>query len=98
MIMSQSEHIDNKKKHMLIYKDGPTNGLNDTTVTAEKEYLINFTEQQNNVCSSLHYKCVNCCLFVNCVKIYKIKAKDPEINASSFCLDNVSKDISVFNM
>ena len=24
MIMSQSEHIDNKKKHMLIYKDGPT--------------------------------------------------------------------------
>ena len=98
MIMSQLELIDNKKKHMLTYKDGPTNGLNDTTVTAEKEYLINFTEQQNNVCLSFHYKWINSYLFVNCVKIYKIKAKDSEINASSFCLDNVSKDISVFNM
>ena len=38
--------IDNEKKDILIYGKGPTDGLEDTTLTAEKEYSINFTEQQ----------------------------------------------------
>ena len=38
--------IDNKKKDILIYGKGSTDGLEDTTLTAEKEYSINFTEQQ----------------------------------------------------
>ena len=37
--------IDNKKD-ILIYGKGSTDGLEDTTLTAEKEYSINFTEQQ----------------------------------------------------
>ena len=42
--MSSSVHVDNKKKDILILGDGPTQGLHDTTLTAEKKYSINFTE------------------------------------------------------
>ena len=44
--MSSSVHIDNKKKYILIDSKDPTDGLDDTTLTAEKEYSIIYTEQQ----------------------------------------------------
>ena len=31
--MSSSVHIDNKGKNILIYDEGPTQGLDDTTLT-----------------------------------------------------------------
>ena len=34
-------HIDNKGKNILIFGEGPTQGLDDTTLTAEEEYPIN---------------------------------------------------------
>ena len=40
--MSSSVHIDNKKKDILILGKGPTQGLDDTTITAEAQYSINF--------------------------------------------------------
>ena len=43
--MSSSEHVDNKKKDILILGDGPTQGLDGTTLTAETMYSINFTEK-----------------------------------------------------
>ena len=36
--MSFSEHVDNKKKDILILVEGPTQGLDGTTLTAEKKY------------------------------------------------------------
>ena len=42
--MSSSVHVDNKKKDILILGKGPTQGLNRTTLTAEKLHSINFTE------------------------------------------------------
>ena len=44
---SSLAHIDNKKKDILILGKGQTDGLNDTTLTAENEYSINFTDQRN---------------------------------------------------
>ena len=38
---------------------------------------------------------MNSYIFVHGVKIYKFNPKDSEINASSLCLGNVSKDFSV---
>ena len=35
--------FDNKNKNILILGEGPTQGLNDTTWTAEAKYPINFT-------------------------------------------------------
>ena len=41
--VSFSAHIDNKKKDILVLGNGPTQGL-EHALTAEKMYLINFTE------------------------------------------------------
>ena len=43
--MSSSVHIDNKNKDILILVEGPTQGLDDTTLIAEVIYPINFTQQ-----------------------------------------------------
>ena len=40
--MSSSAHVNNKKKDILIFGKGPTQGL-EHTLTAEKMYLIKFT-------------------------------------------------------
>ena len=40
--MSSSVHVDNKEKDILILGEGPTEGLDDTTSTAEAKYFINF--------------------------------------------------------
>ena len=73
--MNSSTHVNNKQKKILILDDGPVQGVDDTTLTAEKEYSINFSESHKNVCLSLHYNRVNSYLFVNGVEIYKFKAK-----------------------
>ena len=64
----------------------------DAKLTAEKDYSITFTEQKAKLCLSLHYNEVNSYTFVNGVEIYKLKAKDSEINAAPLCLGNVSED------
>ena len=42
--MSSSVHIDNKGKDILTLGEGPTQGLDDTTLTAEAKYPISFTQ------------------------------------------------------
>ena len=44
--MSLSVHIDNKKKDILILGKETTDCLDGTASTAEKDYFINYTEQQ----------------------------------------------------
>ena len=41
--MSLSMYIDNKNKDVFILGEGPTQGLNDTILTAEAKCPINFT-------------------------------------------------------
>ena len=40
--MSSSVHADNKKNDTLIFGEGSTQGLDGTTLTAEKKYSIDF--------------------------------------------------------
>ena len=93
--MSSSAHIDNKKKDILVFGKGPTQGLKHA-LTAEKMYSINFTLTKKKFC--LHYNGKNSYLFVNNTEIYKFKAKDPEIVTSPLCLGSISKNWSVDNM
>ena len=81
----------------MILGKGPTDRLDDTTTAAAK-YSINFTEQQNKFCLSLHSNESNSFLFVNGVKIYQFKSKDSEINASPISLGNISKDFAIDKM
>ena len=89
--MSSSIHINNKKKVILVFGRGPTQGL-ESTLTAEKMYSINFTVTKNKFCLSLHYNGENSYLFVNGTEIIKVKAKDSAIAAIPLCLGNISKD------
>ena len=47
--MSSSVHIDNKKNVILILGKGPTGGLDDTSLTAEKEYAIIYRAEEKNL-------------------------------------------------
>ena len=77
--MSSSLDIDNKKKDILILGIGPTQGLDDTRLSAEAQYSINFSRSNRKFCLSLHYNGRNSFLFVNATKIYQFKAKDFKI-------------------
>ena len=44
--MSSSMHIDNKNKVILILCKKPTRGSDNTTLTAEAGYAINFSRSQ----------------------------------------------------
>ena len=96
--MNSCIYIDDKRKDILILGRGPTQGLGEHSLTAEKMHSINFTLTKKNFCLSLQYNGANSYLFVNGTEIIKFKAKDSEIVASPLCLGNISKDWSVNNM
>ena len=77
--MISSVHVDNKNKDILILGKGPIQGLDDTTLTAEAKYPINFTQPRKRFVLSLHYNGSNSVLFVNTIKIYQFKSKYSEI-------------------
>ena len=58
-------HVDNKKKDILTLGESHTQGLDGTTLTAEKKYSINFTGSRKKFGLSLHYIGANSFLFVN---------------------------------
>ena len=72
--------------------------LDDTTLTAEAKYLINFTQLRKRFELSLHDNGRNSFLFVNATKIYEFKAKGSEIKNYTLCLANISKDFTINNM
>ena len=57
--MSSSVHVDNKGKDILILGKGPTQGLGEHSLTAEKMYSVNFTDNGEKYCLSLHYNGAN---------------------------------------
>ena len=96
--MSSSVHIDNKKKDILILGIGPTQGLDDTTLTAKAQYSINFSRSNRKFCLSLHYNESNSFLLVNATKIYQFKARDFEIKKIPLVFRKYSKNFTVNNM
>ena len=87
--MSSSVHVDNKGKDILILGKGPTQGLGEHSLTAEKMYSVNYTDHRKKCCLSLHYNGENSYLFVSCTEIIKFKAKDSKIIATPLCLINI---------
>ena len=58
-----------KVKDILIHGEEPTEGLDDTTLTAEAKYPINFKQSGKRFVLSLHYNESNSSLFVNATKV-----------------------------
>ena len=96
--MSSSVHIDNKNKDILVLGEGPTQGLDDATLTAEAIYPINFAQPNKRFVLSLHYNGSNSFLFIDVTKIYQFKAKNSEIKDYALFLGNLLKDFIINNM
>ena len=96
--MSSSVHVDNKGEDILILCEGSTQGLDDTSLTAEAKYPINFTKSNRRFVLSLHYNGSDSFLFVDATKIYQFKAKYSVIKKYLLCLSNVSKDFTIDDM
>ena len=95
---SSSAHANNKTRNILVLGKNFMQGLDYTTIYAEKLYSINFTKTNIKFCLSLHYNGSNSYLFVNDTEIHKFKAKDSEIIGAPICLGNISRDFSVDKM
>ena len=75
------------REKTLILGIGPTQGLGEHSLTAEKMYSINFTKGYTKFSLSLHYNGAKSYLFVNGTGIIKFKAKDSNIVARPLCLE-----------
>ena len=96
--MSSSVHVDNDGKDILILGEGPTQGLDDTTLTAKAKYPISFTQSGKRFVLSLHYNGSNSFLFVNAIKVYQFNAKNSKIIDYALCIGNISKDFTINNL
>ena len=74
--MSSSVHIDKKGNDILILGEGSTQGLDDTTLTTDAIYPINFTQPNKK---GLNYNGSISFSFDNATKINQFKAKDSKI-------------------
>ena len=64
-----------RKKFFLIFGKGPTQVLDDTTLTAEAQYSINFSRSNERFCLILPYNRSNSLSFVNTISLTSIKRK-----------------------
>ena len=85
-------HANNKANNVYIMGDPFVQGINDTTLYAEKVYSQKFTAVNKKVVLSLHYNGDNSYLFVNSKEELKFKAKDDQIVKETLCLGNISDD------
>ena len=56
-------HTDNKNKNIVILGEGPSQSLDDTTLTTNTKYPTNFTQLRKRSVLSLHYNGSNSFLF-----------------------------------
>ena len=93
--LSSSAQANNKIRKMLVLGKGVIQGIDSTTIYAEKMYSTNFTVYNKIFCLSLHYNDDNSYLFVNGKQIINFKTKDSEIVPYPLCLGNNSKDFDL---
>ena len=65
-------------------------GINDTTLYAEKIYSQNFTQPSKKFVLSLHYNGNDSYLFVNGKQELKFKSKTDQLVREKLCIGNLS--------
>ena len=83
-------HSNNKANNIFIMGDAFVQGINDTTLYAEKRYSRNFTQPSTKFVLSLHYNGDNSYLFVNGKQELKFKAKTKSLVKEKLCIGNLS--------
>ena len=69
-------------------------GIDRTTIYAEKMYSPNFIANDVTFCLSLHYNGDNSYLFVNGKEFINFKAKDSEVLSYPVCLGKILRDLN----
>ena len=67
------------EKDILVFDKGPTDGLDDITVTTEANYFVNITKFQKGICLSLLYNAANSFLYAKGLNIRHFKVNNSEI-------------------
>ena len=88
--MSSSIHATNRANNICVMGKELIQGINDTTIYAEKLFHNNFTELGEKFVLSLHYNGDNSYLFANGRQELKFKAKDDQIINKKLCIGNLS--------
>ena len=90
-------HANNKENNIYVMGDFIVQGINDTTLYAEKIYSQNFTAVNKKCVLSLYYNGDDSYLFVNGKRELKFKANDDQIVKEILCLGNISDDCTTAN-
>ena len=90
-------YANNKVNNIYVMGDFIVQGINDTTLYAEKIYSQNFTAANKKFVLSLHYNGDDSYLFVNGKRELTFKAKDDQIVKEILCLGNISNDWTTAN-
>ena len=88
--MSSSIHATNRANNIYVMGKEFIQGINDTTIYAEKLFHNNFTELGEKFVLSLHYNGDNSYLFAN--EELKFKAKDDQIINEKLCIRHLSSE------
>ena len=85
------------KKDILVCGEGPTTGLDDTTITVEFKYSAKFLRFKSFIWIFIIME-TWVFIFVNATKIYQFKPDDSEIKPYLLFLGNISNFFPVNNM
>ena len=94
---SNSSHSTNKTQNIYVLRKDFVQGINNTTIYAEKIYKTNFTEQSEKCVLSSHYNDDNSYLLVNGSQELKFKSSVNYLDRNLLCVGNISSDWSLTN-
>ena len=83
-------HANNKANNIYVMGDLFVQGINDTTMYAEKVYSQNFSQASKKFVLSLHYNGDDSYLFVNGKQELKFKSKTEHLVKEKLCIGNLS--------
>ena len=87
-------HSNNKANNIYVMGKGFVQGINDTTLYAQKVYSQNFTQPNKKFVLRLHYNDDNSYLFVNGKQELKFKCKTDQLVKEKLCIGNLSNNWS----
>ena len=94
---SNISHSTNKTQNIYVLGKDFVQGINNTTIYAEKVYTTNFAEQSKTFALSSHYDGDNSYLFVNGSQELKFKSSVNYLDRNLLCVGNISSDWSLTN-
>ena len=88
--MSFSTHANNRANNIYVMGELFIQGINNTTIYAEKKFYRNFTDPGKKFILSLHYNGDDSYLFLNGRQELKFKCKTDQLVKEKLCIGNLS--------